>query len=138
VTLLYWGDLFRNEGAGPGCECSARREGVRRAVRGCFNAKDKIRLEALYLPESRACITSANHNVYDAILRMEMPDRIPPDYQLTFAAVNENNRKAAATPATDAVKPESELHIDYHRRLHYNREAKYKTPKYASICSPTL
>ena len=78
-----------------------------------FNAKDKVRLEALYLPESRACITPANHDVYDAMLRMEMRDRIPPDYQLTFTAVNENNLKAAATLATYAVKPERELHIDY-------------------------
>jgi hypothetical protein len=28
-----------------------------------FNAKDKVRLEALYLPKSRACITPANHDV---------------------------------------------------------------------------
>ena len=78
-----------------------------------FNAKDKVRLEALYLPESRACITPANHDVYDAIQSMDMRDRIPPDYQLTFTAVNENNLKAAATLATYAVKPERELHIDY-------------------------
>ena len=78
-----------------------------------FNAKDKVRLEALYFPESRACITPANHDVYDAILRMEMRDRIPPDYHLSFSTVNENNLKAAATLATYAIKPERELHIDY-------------------------
>lgn len=78
-----------------------------------FNAKDKVRLEALYLPESRACITPANHDVYDAIQRIDMRDRIPPDYQLTFTAVKEDDLKAAATLATYAVKPERALRIDY-------------------------
>jgi hypothetical protein len=78
-----------------------------------FNAKDKIRLEALYLPESRACITPANHDVYDDILSLDMRDRIPPKYQLSFTAVNESNLKAAATLTTFAVRPERELHIDY-------------------------
>ena len=78
-----------------------------------FNAKDKAGIAVLYLPESRACITPANHDVYDDILRMQMRDHIPPDYFLTFTAVNENNLKAAATLASYAVKPERELHIDY-------------------------
>ncbi len=78
-----------------------------------FNAKDKVRLEALYLPESRACITPANHDVYDTKQRIDMREHIPPGYYLTFTAVNENDLKAAATLTTFAVRPERALRIDY-------------------------
>jgi len=78
-----------------------------------FNAKDKPRIASLYLPESRGCITPSNRDVYDAIQSMDMRDRIPPQYQLSFLAVNESNLKAAASLATYAVRPERELHIDY-------------------------
>ncbi len=78
-----------------------------------FNAKDKVRLEALYLPESRACITPANHDIYDAKQRIDMREHIPPGYYLTFTAVNENDLKAVATLTTFAVRPERALRIDY-------------------------
>ena len=78
-----------------------------------FNAKDKVRLESLYLPESRACITADNRDVYDSMLSMQMRDSVPPKYRLSFTAVNENNLKAVASQATFPIKPERELHIDY-------------------------
>lgn len=78
-----------------------------------FNAKDMARLESLYIPQSRACITPANHDVYDESLRMQMRDSIPPNYLLSFMAVNEGNVKALASLATFPVQPERELHIDY-------------------------
>jgi hypothetical protein len=78
-----------------------------------FNAKDHVRLESLYLPESRACITPANRDVYDAMLTLQMRDSVPPKYTVSFLAVNEGNLKAISTMATFPVKPERELHIDY-------------------------
>jgi len=78
-----------------------------------FNAKDKVRLASLYLPESRVCITPANHDVYDTMISMQMRDRIPSDYHLWISAANESNLKAVATLATFAIKPERDLHIDY-------------------------
>lgn len=78
-----------------------------------FNAKDKARVESLYLPQSRACMTPANHDVYDAMLSMEMRDSVPPNYTLSFTDVNEGNLKALASLATFPVKPERELNINY-------------------------
>jgi len=78
-----------------------------------YNAKDQARVESLYLPESRACITPANHDVYDSLLRMQMRDGIPPKYMVSFMAVNEANLKAFASQGYFRVKPERELHIDY-------------------------
>jgi hypothetical protein len=78
-----------------------------------FNAKDRVKLESLQLPESLACITPANKDVYDFILATQMRNPIPPKYLLTFEAVNENNLNAVASMAHFPVKPERELHIDY-------------------------
>ena len=78
-----------------------------------FNAKDKAKLEALNIPESLACITPANRDVYDYLLTSQMRSPIPPKYTLTFSAVNESNLNALATMVRFPVKPEHELHIDY-------------------------
>jgi hypothetical protein len=78
-----------------------------------FNAKDQARVESLYLPESRACITPANDDVYDAMLTMQMRDSVPSNYIVSFMAVNEGNLKAISSQATFPVRPECELHIDY-------------------------
>jgi hypothetical protein len=97
----------QNSGAPPDVEAFAAQ------YVAAFNAKDKARLESLYLPESRACITPANRDVYDAMLSMQMRDSIPPHYLLSFLAVNEGNVKAISTQAVFPVHPERELHIDY-------------------------
>jgi len=78
-----------------------------------FNSKDKAKLEALNAPESLACITPANRDVYDSLLTMQMRDHVPPKYLLTCVPVNENNLQALASMGHFAVKPERELHIDY-------------------------
>lgn len=78
-----------------------------------WNARDKTRLESLFISQSRACITPANHDVYDAMRSMQMRDSVPSNYQLSFTTVNEANLKAIETQATFPAKPERELHIDY-------------------------
>ena len=78
-----------------------------------FNAKDQARVESLYIPESRACITPASRDVYDEILRLQMRDSVPPGYTVSFMAVNQGNLKAVGTLAQFPVPPERELHIDY-------------------------
>ncbi|MGH9590207.1 MAG: hypothetical protein ACRD25_07410 [Terracidiphilus sp.] len=78
-----------------------------------YNSKDVARLESVYLPESRACITPANKDVYDWTSRMGMRDSVPPRYVLSLTPVNEGNLKALASRAYFRVKPERELHIDY-------------------------
>jgi hypothetical protein len=78
-----------------------------------FNSGDKARLESLHLPESRACITPANREVYDELLTMQMRDSVPPGYLLSLVPMSEGDRWAVASEATFPVKPERELHIDY-------------------------
>lgn len=78
-----------------------------------FNAKDHARVESLCVPESRACITPANHDAYDAVLATDMLDPVPSQYQLSFMAVNQGNLKAVSTLGRFPVQPERELHIDY-------------------------
>jgi len=78
-----------------------------------YNSKDKAKLESLNAPESLACITPANRDVYDSLLTMQMRDPIPPRYLLTISPVNENNLNALASLGHFLVKPERELHIDY-------------------------
>jgi len=78
-----------------------------------FNAGDMEALESLNLPQSRACITPANKEIYDSLLSMQMRDSVPPGYRLTLMPVNEGNLKALASHAYFPVKPERELHIDY-------------------------
>lgn len=78
-----------------------------------FNARDQARVESLYIPESRACITPANHDVYDAVLATEMRDPVPPQYTVAFMAVNQGNLKALSTLGTFPVPPERQLRIDY-------------------------
>ena len=80
---------------------------------GAYNSKDEARLLSLNLPQSRACITPANKDIYDSVLSLQMNDRIPPDYMLTLFPVNEGNLKALADDAYFPVNPERELHIDY-------------------------
>jgi hypothetical protein len=78
-----------------------------------FNAKNEARLLSLNLPQSRACITPANKDIYDSLLFMQMRGRIPPSYLLSLMPVNEGNLKALADVEYFPVKPERELHIDY-------------------------
>lgn len=78
-----------------------------------FNSKDTPKLEALNVPESLACVTPANRDVYDSLLSMQMRDEIPPKYTLTLSPVNESNLKALENTAYFPVKPERELSIDY-------------------------
>lgn len=78
-----------------------------------FNAKDIARFESLNLPQSRACITPANKEIYESVLLLQMRDNVPPGYMLSLMPVNEGNLKALANDAYFPVKPERELHIDY-------------------------
>lgn len=78
-----------------------------------YNSKDESRLLALYLPESRACITPANKDIYDTMASVSLHDQVAPGYLLSFTPVNQGNLKAFAADMYFAVKPESELHIDY-------------------------
>jgi hypothetical protein len=78
-----------------------------------YNAKDPARLQSLYLPQSRACITPAVKAVYDEMASMEMHDRVPPGYLLSLMPVNQGNLSAFATDVYFLAKPERELHIDY-------------------------
>jgi hypothetical protein len=78
-----------------------------------YNSGDMARLLTMYLPESRACITPANKDVYDAIASLNGHDHVPPGYLLSFMPVNQGNLNALAANIHFAVKPERELHIDY-------------------------
>lgn len=78
-----------------------------------FNSKNQARLLALNVPQSRACITPQNKDIYDAALFMQMRDPVPPNYMLSLMPVNEGNLKALAAAEYFPVKPERELHIDY-------------------------
>ena len=78
-----------------------------------YNSKDPGRVMALNVPEWRACITPANKDVYDELLRQLLRDPITPGYLLSLMPVNEGNLKALARQAYFPVKPERELHIDW-------------------------
>lgn len=78
-----------------------------------FNSKDQTRLLSLNLPQSRACITPQNKDVYNPALFMQMRDTVPSNYMLSLMPVNESNLKALAAEEYFPVKPERELHIDY-------------------------
>lgn len=77
-----------------------------------YNSKDPERVLALNVPEWRACITPANKDVYDVLLRARR-DPITADYMLMLMPVNEGNLKAFAQDTYFPVKPERELHIDW-------------------------
>ena len=78
-----------------------------------YNSKNRERLLSLYLPESRACITPENKDVYDEIASLNTHDHVPPGYLLSFTSVNQSNLNALAAQMHFTVKPERELHIDY-------------------------
>jgi hypothetical protein len=78
-----------------------------------YNAKDRARLESLNLPQSRACITPENKEIYDSVLSKQMRDSVPQNYMLSLMPVNKGNLKALASEEYFPVKPERELHIDY-------------------------
>ncbi|HUN84886.1 MAG TPA: hypothetical protein VMU48_10925 [Terracidiphilus sp.] len=77
-----------------------------------YNSHDLARLESQYLPQSRACVTPANKDVYEA-LSMQRSDSVPPGYLLSLMPVNDGNLKAFASQMYFLAKPERELHIDY-------------------------
>lgn len=78
-----------------------------------FNSKDVTRLQSLNLPQSRACITPANKDIYDWVLAMQTREPVPAKYMLSWMPVNEGNLKALADIEYFPVRPEHELHIDY-------------------------
>ena len=79
-----------------------------------INAKDFTRLRSYFVPQSRACITPENKEVYDSVLAMQFTDHIPRAYVLTQMAVNQSNLRALSDVQYLPVKPERELRIDYH------------------------
>jgi hypothetical protein len=78
-----------------------------------INAKDVTRIRSYFVPQSRACITSENKEVYDAVLAMQLTDHIPPSYVLTSPPVSQRNLRALSSVQYLPVKPERELRIDY-------------------------
>ena len=78
-----------------------------------INAKDTAKLWSYLAPESRACVTPQNKDVYDILFASQMDDKIPPDYHLMFTAVNESNAKAMADRQHFPVAPEHQLQIDF-------------------------
>ena len=78
-----------------------------------YNSKDPARLLALYLPQSRACITPENKAVYDELAALNRHDHVPPGYLLSVSPVNEANLNAFSSQMHFLVKPERELRIDY-------------------------
>jgi hypothetical protein len=78
-----------------------------------YDAQDGARLQALYDSKSRACITAADRDFYEAALAAMWRDPIPANYKFTVSPVNENNLKAIETFGRFPVKPTRELHIDY-------------------------
>jgi hypothetical protein len=78
-----------------------------------INAKDSAKLWSYLTPETRACVTPQNKDVYDALFAIQLDDKIPLDYRLMFTAVNESNAKAMADRQYFPVKPEHQLQIDY-------------------------
>lgn len=78
-----------------------------------YNSKNESRVLDMNLPQSRACITPTNKDVYTEIARGMMRDSVPPHYLLSLVPVNEGNLKALGSQGYFLVKPERELHIDY-------------------------
>ncbi len=78
-----------------------------------FNSKDLARFKSLQVPQSLACITPANQDVYDWVLRAQMRDSVPPHYRVSLVPVSEQNLKGFASEEYFRVRPEYELHIDY-------------------------
>jgi hypothetical protein len=78
-----------------------------------YNAKDAARLEDLYEPKSRACITGETKDFYDESLAVMWRTPIPSDYKATVSAINEGNLKAIESFGRFPLKPDRELHIDY-------------------------
>jgi hypothetical protein len=77
------------------------------------NAKDVTHIRSYFVPQSRACITPANKEIYDSVLAMQMTDHIPPNYALTSPPVNRRNLRALSDVQYLPVTPDRELHIDY-------------------------
>jgi hypothetical protein len=78
-----------------------------------FDAKDAVRLQALYESKSRACIAAEDKEFYETMLSFMWRDPIPEKYTFAVSAVNENNLKAIESYGRLPVKPTQELHIDY-------------------------
>ncbi|MGB0063626.1 MAG: hypothetical protein WBP85_04200 [Terracidiphilus sp.] len=78
-----------------------------------FNSKDLARFKSMQIPQSLACITPENKDVYDWLLAAQMRDSVSPNYRLSLMQVSDQNLKALASEEYFPVKPEHELHIDY-------------------------
>ena len=78
-----------------------------------INAKDSAKLWSYLAPESRACVTPENRDVYNTLFAVQMEETIPRGYMLNLTPVNENNAKAMAGQPYFPVKPEHQLQIDY-------------------------
>jgi hypothetical protein len=78
-----------------------------------INAKDSAKLWSYLTPESRACVTPENKDVYNTLFGVQVEETIPRDYMLNLTPVNENNVKAMADQQYFPVKPEHQLQIDY-------------------------
>lgn len=78
-----------------------------------YDSGDLARLESLYLPQSRACITPANKDVYSELASLNAHDHVPAKVLLSWMPVNVGNLNALAAQVHFLVKPERELHIDY-------------------------
>jgi hypothetical protein len=78
-----------------------------------INAKDSAKLWSYLTPESRACVTTENKDVYATLFAVQMEETIPRDYLLNLTPVNQNNAKAMADRQYFPVKPEHQLQIDY-------------------------
>ncbi len=78
-----------------------------------MNSKHVAQLRSLFVPQSRACVTPANKDVYDGVLAKQLTDRIPPNYVLSLTPVNRSNLQALSRVQYLPVKPNRELHIDY-------------------------
>ena len=77
-----------------------------------YNSRDSGRVMGLNVPEWH-CVTPANKDVYDALVRAMTHDPITSGYSLMLMPVNEQNLKAFAQDTYFPVKPERELHIDW-------------------------
>lgn len=78
-----------------------------------FDAKDAVRLQALYDSKSRACLAGEDKDYYDFTLLVMWRDPIPANYKYTVSAVDEGNLRAVESFGWFPRKPERELHIDY-------------------------
>jgi hypothetical protein len=78
-----------------------------------MNAKDVVRIHAMFDSQSLACITPQTKEFYDGAMAVSLRDHVPAGYIVSLLPVNEDNVKALAASQTFPVKPLSELHIDY-------------------------